>query len=263
MDSAWIVSYKDTTHKLLICHAQGGDYINISKLERSYYQFSAQVGDSCFSIQFYKRDTAQIKELDIISADVKVVAPHTLQYSILEAGKTEAPHVDSVWIVGKNYSCAMPDEVYLRTKAQSGDNIDIGSLLGQSERNFQCVMWINGTDYWSNSFYYEGVCDAYQDVDVQFTYINPHHLILHITDAGEPAKADSMWITSKSSGYRTLQAGTAVADGDTIDLSPLVGMDEHEYMAWLRFGDCVRVYWFSFNGLEYDYCQNILPGYSA
>ena len=254
MDSGWIVSAKDTTRKELVFRARSGDYINVSKLERGYYKLYAQAPDTCIAKLFYKRDGAVAKELDILSADVQITAPHTLQYSIREAGKSEAPHVDSVWIVGKSYACATPDTVYMRTTAQPGDDIDLQPLLGQTENEFQCVAWINGTDYWSNSFYYGGECEAYGEIEVHYTHINPHHLILDIKNAGEPASADSLWISSAYDDHRTLMTVTAVSDGDTIDLSPLVGMSEQEYLTWLRFGECVKVYAFDFNGLDYDYC---------
>jgi hypothetical protein len=136
MDSGWIVSASDTTQKVLVFHAQSGDYINVSKLERGYYMLYAQGMDTCVGKLFYKRDGAVSKELDIVTADVQITAPHTLQYSLREAGKSEVPHVDSVWIVGKSYACATPDTVYMHTTAQPGEDIDIQPLLGQTENEF-------------------------------------------------------------------------------------------------------------------------------
>ena len=252
MDSGWLVSQSDTTRKALVFHAKNKDYINISKLERGYHLFFAQVGDTCFFQRLYKRNTALTKDLDIVTEDAIVVAPHKLLFSIREAGKAEAPHVDSLWIVNKDYHCT-DASMCMRTHAQSGDTIDLYPLLGQSENEFQCVAWINGVDYWSNSFYYEGECDAYKNIIVQLTNINPHHLILNMTDGGEPVEADSLWITS-THGSATLETIVSPTDGDTIDLSPMVGMPERNYLAWLRFGECVKVYAFDFNGLDYDYC---------
>lgn len=252
MDSGWCVSQSDTTRKALVFHAKNKDYINISKLERGYHLFFAQVGDTCFFQCLFKRDTALTKDLDIVTEDAIVVAPHKLLFSIREAGKAEAPHVDSLWIVNKDYHCTYAS-MCMRTHVQSGDTIDLYPLLGQSENEFQCVAWINGVDYWSNSFYYEGECDAYKNIIVQLTNINPHHLILNIKDGGEPVEADSLWITS-THGSATLETIVSPTDGDTIDLSPMVGMPERNYLAWLRFGDCVKVYSFRFNGKEFDYC---------
>lgn len=255
IDSGWIASPQETTHKVLIFHTQSGDYINISKLERGYHLFFAQIGDSCICRRFYKRNTSITKELDIITEDAVLVSPHQIRFTIQESGKEEAPHVDSLWIVGRKNSCANPDTVYMRTSAQSGDIIDIKPLLGNSENEFQCIAWINGSDYWSNSFYYCGECESYTNMDVSFTNINPHNLIVNIFNGEAPAPTvDSLWITSIYSSHRTLLTRTALTDGDTIDLAPMVGLTENSYLAWLRWGDCVQVYEFRFNGLDFDYC---------
>ncbi len=91
---------------------------------------------------------------------------------------------------------------------------------------------------------------------ISFTIINPHHAIMHIDNADRPIpQIDSLWITDYTyhNSSTTFLSGQ-YQDGDTIDLTPLIGRDKSEYIVWLRFGDCVKTGTFEFNGLEYDYC---------
>ena len=250
IDSILVTSASDPNTPLLISHVQSGSYINASKLERGMYKLCAYVGD-CIACRLASSRLAIVKERDIISESPIVIAPHQLLFTIRENGQPVPPHIDSLWIVGLNTHCTLPARVYMTKQVQSGDTIDIKPLLDKSETEYQCIAWINGTDYWSDSFSYNGECDADNDVQPSFTIINPHHAVMHLT--GTPAPhVDSLWLTNYDCDSTFLFGHWQ--DGDTIDLAPLVGRSKQEYKVWLKFGDCLKNGTLTFNGLEYDYC---------
>ena len=251
-DSVWIDT-PDNPSILLISHAQSGDYINISHLERGYYLLHVQVESCVYTKRFGKREKAIVREKEI-SIQNTMVGSHEMLFSIFEKGQIEPPHVDSLWFAGCNTHCDAADaRVYLRTKAQSGDTIDLKSLLDESETTYQCIAWINGYDYWSDSFTYSGDCEGYQNITISFMVVNPHRAVVNIANAGHSVPhLDSMWITPHSNGKILMTAKPQA--GDTIDLTPLVGRTDGTYLGWLRFGECVKKTEFEFNGLEFDYC---------
>ena len=256
VDSAWIVGQDNQTLPLLITNAQSGDYINISKLDRGYYLLGVKVGECQYNKPFFQRQLATERERDIITFSPEVIRPHQVRFVIRENNHPEPPYVDSLWVVGLRYGQSPTMRVYIRARAQSGDLVDIKPLLVQSETVYQLVVWIDGTDYWSDSFAYCGECEENQDIDVSFSNVNPHHAVMHITNGEEPVPhVDSLWITNHYyyNETTTLITGKYQAE-ETIDLASLVGREPGEYTAWLRFGDCIRMASFEFNGLEYDYC---------
>lgn len=254
VDSVWIIDYADTTRAVLISHAQSGDYINISRLERGYHLLNVQVGECLYRRRFGKRYVAVAREHDITMQNT-VVAPHRLRFVISENGLAEPPHVDSLWIVGFSEYCEADTapRIFMRTNVQSGDTINLKPLLDMPETTYHCVAWIDGSDYWSDSFHYCGECDGYADVKASFSIINPHHAILDISHGDQPAPhLDSLWVTTYAGDSTLLTAKPQ--SGDTIDLSPLVGRGEAYYKAWLRLANCLKTFKFDFTGLEYDYC---------
>ena len=251
-DSVWIDTPNDTS-VFVISHAQSGDYINISHLERGYYLLHVQIGSCVHTKRFGKREKAVIHEKKISILNT-MVGSHKMLFSLFEKGQIGPPHVDSIWIVGCNTHCnAAVARVCLRTQAQSGDTINLESLLDESETTYQCIAWINGSDYWSDSFTYSGECEEYKDVIISFIIINPHRAVVNIARAGQSIPhLDSMWITPYSRSEVLMTAKPQA--GDTIDLTPLVGQTDGTYTGWLRFGECIKKTEFEFNGKEYDYC---------
>lgn len=257
VDTIRIFAAGETENPEIATHAQGDQYIDISKLDRGYYSLRVNVGGCEYSRIIFKRQEAVAREWDICSFETEVIKPHSLRFSIAVNDAQGQPLVDSLWIVGLMYNNQSPSQrVYMKTSAQSGDTIDIQPLFGNAETDYQIIAWINGMDYYSNSFYYCGACEEYNNVHAAFTVITPHHVVMNITNGSMPVPPmDSLWVTTyfNHSASETLLSGV-FQNGDTIDLEPLVGRKDAQYTVWMQFGDCIKKGSFEFSGLEYDYC---------
>ncbi len=100
VDSAWIVSSPDMLQPLRITKVPSGNYIDISQLDRGYYQLRILERGCLYAGRFLKQDTAITKELDILTFYPKLISPHAITFSLNTSSSSLTPHIDSLWIVG-------------------------------------------------------------------------------------------------------------------------------------------------------------------
>lgn len=196
-------------------------------------------------------DCSKYKNLPI---EMTFVNPEGLKLDLSADYKGVAPHIDSIWITTR-YGNNAPHKIF-SIEAQWGDIISLTPLLGCMESAYMCKIWIEDCTE-ERPFFFSGWCDDFEDVSISFTVINPHAIILHLEDtvSGIVPSVDSMWITSTAyRGFPEALVSGYAQSGDTIDIAPLVGMQEIVYLCWLRIGDCLKNGRFFFSGEEWDYC---------
>ena len=202
-----------------------------------------------FALPILADDCQQYKNLPV---ELTLIDSVGLKVDLRADYSEEKPIIDSLWITRPHHQ----NEVVLRDSIQWGDTLSLDSFIGSMESEFYCMLWMNGC-FVVKPFRFAGWCEASRNVAIDLTVINPHKLILQVEDSltGEIPVVDSMWITSSAfRGFPEALVSGYAQSGDTIDIYPLVGMQELLYLCWIRIGDCILKQRFFFTGEEWDYC---------